>query len=91
MTTTNTYFEGIIGQDVAKRKLSFFLDNYRASSYIPHLMFVAPKGCGKTTMAKAVGKNLIARESTKAKKFFEINCSTIKNVKQLFGIKTLNF
>ena len=84
MKKTN-YFDGIIGQDVAKRKLSFFLDNYRASSYIPHLMFVAPKGCGKTTMAKAVGKNLVARESTKAKKFFEINCSTIKNVKQLFN------
>jgi Holliday junction resolvasome RuvABC ATP-dependent DNA helicase subunit len=84
MTKTN-YFDGIIGQDVAKRKLSFYLDNYRASNYIPHLMFVAPKGCGKTTIAKAVGRNLVARGSVKAKKFLEINCSTIKNIKQLFN------
>jgi len=82
---TNQYFDGIVGQKVAKRKLSFFLDNYKSSYYIPHLMFVAPKGCGKTLIAKAVGKNLNGRTGEKAKKFLEINCSTIKSIKQLFN------
>ena len=82
---TNQYFNGIVGQKVAKRKLSFFLDNYKSSYYLPHLMFVAPKGCGKTLIAKAVGKNLNGRTGEKAKKFLEINCSTIKSIKQLFN------
>jgi Holliday junction resolvasome RuvABC ATP-dependent DNA helicase subunit len=49
-------------------------------------MFIAPKGCGKTMMAKAMGKNLTQRDDPdKPKTFLEINCSTIKSVKQLFN------
>jgi Holliday junction resolvasome RuvABC ATP-dependent DNA helicase subunit len=49
-------------------------------------MFIAPKGCGKTTLAKAMGKNMISREdTTRPKKFLEINCSTVKSVKQFFN------
>jgi Holliday junction resolvasome RuvABC ATP-dependent DNA helicase subunit len=48
-------------------------------------MFVAPKGCGKTTLAKAMGRLLEGREKTGPKDFYEINCSTIKNVKQFFN------
>ena len=49
-------------------------------------MFIAPKGCGKTTLAKAMGKNMISREdATRPKKFLEINCSTVKSVKQFFN------
>ena len=83
---TNQPFEGVIGQDVAKRKLNFFLEGYRASNYIPHLMFVAPKGCGKTTMAKATARQLTERGNPyKTKSFLELNCSTIKNVNQFFN------
>ena len=32
-------------------------------------MFIAPKGCGKTTMAKAMGRTLKGSEG-KAKKFY---------------------
>ena len=81
-----TLFPDLVGQDVAKRKLGFFLDGYNASSYIPHLMFVAPKGCGKTTMAKACARELGSRETLgKPKPFIELNCSTIKNVGQFFN------
>jgi Holliday junction resolvasome RuvABC ATP-dependent DNA helicase subunit len=49
-------------------------------------MFIAPKGCGKTMMAKAVGKHLVQKDDpSKPKPFLEINCSTIKSVKQLFN------
>ena len=81
----NDYFPNIVGQDIAKRALGFHIDGYKARNIIGHLMFVAPKGCGKTTMAKAVGKNLNETESPKTKKFYEINCSTIKSVAQFFN------
>jgi Holliday junction resolvasome RuvABC ATP-dependent DNA helicase subunit len=82
-------FENIVGQDAAKKKLNFFLGGYKATGIVPHLMFVAPKGCGKTTMAKAFGKQLLARHDEdrigRPKRFLEINCSTIKSVKQFFN------
>ena len=83
-TTSNT-FVGIVGQSVAKRKLDFYLNGFRSSGVLPHMLFVAPKGCGKTTMAKALAKNLKRSIGEKAKPFIEINCSTIKNVKQFFN------
>lgn len=84
MERKKDYFEGIVGQDVAKAKLSFLMKSYEATSILPHLMFVAPKGCGKTTLAKAVAKNLKNSEGG-TKKFLEINCSTVKSLKQFFN------
>ena len=78
-------FPDIVGQDKAKKKLQFFHRGYEASGIIPHLMFIAPKGCGKTTLAKAIGRQLKSSETGKTKRFLEINCSTIKNVKQFFN------
>ena len=82
-------FNNIIGQKSAKKKLEFFIDGYDASGIIPHLMFVAPKGSGKTMMAKQLGRNLAARYDEerlgRPKKFLEINCSTLKSVKQFFN------
>tara|TARA_R110000751_G_scaffold3297_5_gene16449 strand:- start:634 stop:1566 length:933 start_codon:yes stop_codon:yes gene_type:complete len=80
---TTELFPGIVGQSNAKRVLNFFCDGFKRSSVMPHLMFVAPKGCGKTTMAKATARRLKAINNDK--KYFEINCSTIKNVKQFFN------
>ncbi len=78
---TNTeYWPDIVGQPIAKRKLAWHLDNYNASSFMPHLMFIAPMGCGKTMMAKATGKNLSYDGSPKP--FLELNCSTLKSVGQ---------
>jgi Holliday junction resolvasome RuvABC ATP-dependent DNA helicase subunit len=81
------YFKDIVGQDRAKKKLKFFIDGQTASGVLPHLMFVAPKGCGKTTLAKAAGSKLINRIENvgKTKTFLEINCSTLKSVKQFFN------
>ena len=82
---TTNLFPDIVGQDKAKKKLKFFHRGYEASGIIPHLMFIAPKGCGKTTLAKAIGRQLKSSETGKTKRFLEINCSTIKNVKQFFN------
>ena len=78
-----TEFPDIIGQSNAKRVLDFFCNGFKQTSIMPHLMFVAPKGCGKTTMAKATARRLKAINNDK--RYFEINCSTIKNVKQFFN------
>ena len=77
-------FSDLIGQAKAKRRLGFYLKGYDATGICPHLMLIAPKGCGKTMMAKAMGKYLMSdEEPEKPKTFLEINCSTLKNVKQL--------
>ena len=89
MKDTKDKFDNIIGQDSAKKKLEFFINGYDASGIIPHLMFVAPKGSGKTMLAKQLGRNLTARHDEdrlgRPKKFLEINCSTLKSVKQFFN------
>jgi Holliday junction resolvasome RuvABC ATP-dependent DNA helicase subunit len=81
--TETEYWPDIIGQPIAKRKLEFHLENYNASNIMPHLMFIAPKGCGKTMMAKATGKNLTYDGSPKP--FLELNCSTLKSVGQFIN------
>ena len=78
-------FPDIVGQTVAKRKLGFHLSNYKATNIIPHLLFIAPKGCGKTMLAKATGRNLVERGATTPKTFLELNCSTLKSVKQFIN------
>jgi Holliday junction resolvasome RuvABC ATP-dependent DNA helicase subunit len=59
MNDMNDMFPEIIGQPSAKKALEFFLDGYLKTRIMPFLMFVAPKGQGKTTFAKAVGKKLV--------------------------------
>ena len=86
---TTKLFPDIVGQSNAKRVLDFFCRGFEKTSIIPHLMFVAPKGCGKTTMAKATARRL--KEINSDKKYFEINCSTIKNVKQFFNQLVIPF
>ena len=86
---TTELFPDIVGQSNAKRVLDFFCRGFEKTSIIPHLMFVAPKGCGKTTMAKATARRL--KEINSDKKYFEINCSTIKNVKQFFNQLVIPF
>ena len=84
MPTTTDLFPDIIGQAKAKKKLAFYRDGFDTTRIVPNLMFIAPKGCGKTTLAKAFAKNLVLRGEDKPKKFLELNCSSVKNVQQFF-------
>ena len=86
MKDKTTSFSNVIGQDAAKKKANFFLKGHKATGVIPHLMWIAGKGQGKTSLAREVAKQLLSNDSDRAgrpKKYYEINCSTIKNVKQL--------
>lgn len=70
-------FSDIVGQEMAKKKLSFYIQNYRRTKRLPHFMFVAERGGGKTSIATLVAQQL-------KKPFSVLNCSTIKNVEQFF-------
>ena len=85
-------FPDVIGQDSAKKKLAFYLNSYNATQIMPHLMLCAPKGQGKSMLARETAKHLVQFEDgkpvikengkTKKKTFIEINASTIKTVRQ---------
>jgi len=72
-------YSQIVGQDKVKKKLNFLLDGFSKTRIIPHLLFVAPRGCGKTLIAQETA-NIMRRTKT-----IVVNCSTIKNVKQFFN------
>ncbi len=78
-------FPDIIGQESVKKQLEFFLLGYNETSVVNHLMFTAPKGCGKTTLAKAFGRNLVPRGMDKHKPLLEVNCATIRTLRQFFN------
>jgi len=82
---SETYFPNIIGQNTVKKALGFYIEGYQKTGTIPHLMFTAPRGCGKTTMATAMAKNLTGGDGT-IKPLITLNCSTIKSLKQFFNM-----
>jgi Holliday junction resolvasome RuvABC ATP-dependent DNA helicase subunit len=72
-------YSQIVGQEKTKGKLNFLLEGFNQTKIIPHLLFVAPRGCGKTLMAQETSK-IMKRERNVI-----VNCSTIKNVKSFFN------
>ena len=85
MEKIKTYFPNIIGQDSVKRALSFYIDGHKANSIVPHLMFTAPRGCGKTTMAEAFARNLKGSDGA-PKRLITLNCAGLKNLNQFFNL-----
>ena len=80
----NEYFPNIIGQAMVKKMLTFFIEGFQSTSIVPHLMFTAPRGTGKTTMATAMARNLTDLDG-RPKPLITVNCSTIKSLKQFFN------
>jgi Holliday junction resolvasome RuvABC ATP-dependent DNA helicase subunit len=78
-------FPETIGQDSVKKQLAFYIEGFRATDIMPHLLFTAPKGCGKTHMAQAVARNLVKKGKTKHKPLLEINCASLKSIRQFFN------
>lgn len=74
------YFKNIIGQSSAKKKLGFFIDNFKRSGRMKSVFLNAPKGCGKTTFARSIAATL--NKFNPNKEYLELNCGGIKNAKQ---------
>ena len=98
----DTLFKDIVGQEKPKKELGFYLDSYLTTRMIPNMMIVAPKGQGKTTIARELAKGLVQFDDMgsvvqvpskldptvmkdKRKPFIEVNCSTLKSVKQFIN------
>ena len=82
MNTTSDLFPTIIGQYPAKRKFQFYIKGFERTGIVPNIMLTAPKGAGKTMLARAFARNLIMPNTMKPKKYIELNCATIKNLRQ---------
>jgi Holliday junction resolvasome RuvABC ATP-dependent DNA helicase subunit len=80
-----TLFADVIGQNAAKRRMTFYQQCYTKSGMMPNSMIVAQKGGGKTFMAKALAQHLMRDGEAKAKPFLEINCASLKNIRQFFN------
>jgi Holliday junction DNA helicase RuvB len=70
-------FEGFIGQEKLKNRLSFYLDHYDKTNLFNPMLLNASRGAGKTTMAQIIGKNL-------RKPFIKVNAATIKSLQDFF-------
>lgn len=51
-------FRDVVGQYEAKKKLGFFLDAYASTKMVPNMLLVAPKGNGKSMIAREIAKGL---------------------------------
>ena len=48
-------FTDFIGQSGPRKTLNFMFDDWKGSRLLPNLMFIAPRGHGKTAFATALG------------------------------------
>jgi len=78
-------YSEIVGQEKTKAKLNFLLEGFEQTKIMPHLLFVAPRGCGKTMIAQETAKIMNRNKNV------IVNCSTIKNVKSFFNQVMLPF
>jgi holliday junction DNA helicase RuvB len=77
------YFNEMIGQSKVKNILGFYIDAFEKTEILPHLFIVGQRGQGKTMLATQVAKNLKSTTFGRVKPMLTINCSTLKNVRQL--------
>ena len=80
---TEEMFPALIGQERVKKQLNFHFKGYMANGRMPHLMFTAPRGCGKTFMASLLADCLKWRDPNKRKVVF--NCSQLRNLRQFWN------
>lgn len=83
MTTSQPDLTHLIGQDKLKNQIGFYLNAFKETQILPHLLFVGGKGAGKTEFAFSLAKNLRhPATGGKPKPLLTINSSTVKNVRQ---------
>lgn len=89
-------FQEIVGQTKALSRIDMYLRPYERTHYYPSSLLVAPRGYGKTTLAKAIGKhlplfdekgNMVMTKDAKSgkmkpqhKPFYKINASMVRTL-----------
>jgi Holliday junction resolvasome RuvABC ATP-dependent DNA helicase subunit len=78
-------FPKVFGQLAAKKKMNMFLDGYDRNKVLPNIALISSQGGGKTTIARAIGKNLKSSDKSKPHKpFIELIGSTVVSMKSFF-------
>lgn len=81
------WFDGVIGQEEAKRELSFYLANHIDNDApMPNLLLEGSQGDGKSYLAKKLARNFPDPSDTtrKYKKFYPVDGSSLKNLTIFF-------
>ena len=91
MITTSNLFPNIIGQYPTKRKFEFYIRAFERTGIVPNIMLTAPKGAGKTMMARAFARNLVLPNTMEPKRYIEINSATVKNLRQFVDMIMLPY
>lgn len=76
------YFDSFIGQAAVKRRLTFFINDYKKTYQLPPILLSTAKGGGKTSIAKMLAKHLNHKHLDSIRPLVEVNCSVIKSMKQ---------
>lgn len=76
--TTTAPFANLIGQSALKSKLQFALETKEAGRPLPHFLFAAAYGFGKTRFIREFARHIT--DSGKSGKYVEINAANIKSV-----------
>ena len=80
----DSFFPDIVGQEKVKRQCAFYINSFRATQILPHLLFIGGKGSGKTALATLVARNLRVRENADAAKpLIKVNCATVRKLDSL--------
>lgn len=74
------YFDGFIGQESLKTKLTFLIEAHKKTKIFDPVLLVSKRGDGKSDIARRIGKNLLKSDNSGPKKFLEINSASIKTV-----------
>lgn len=76
-------FDGLIGQESVKKRLSIYLATYKQSGSIPFFNFIAGAGFGKTQFCRTFRENM-ERPKGGRPPLLEVNAASIKNAKAFF-------
>lgn len=80
---TDDPFEEIVGQKSAKATLQLYIDAYKETCRLPHLLLVSQRGGGKSFLVRKFREQLRRPDGSKPP-ILELNCATIKNAKTFF-------
>lgn len=79
-----SFFPDIVGQTKVKRQLAFYINSFRATQILPHMLVIGAKGSGKTALATLVARNLRVKElGDTIKPMIKINCATVRKLDNL--------
>jgi Holliday junction resolvasome RuvABC ATP-dependent DNA helicase subunit len=80
----DSFFPDIIGQDKVKRQLAFYINSFRSTQILPHLLVIGGKGSGKTALATLVARNLKVKDlGGLIKPMIKVNCATVRKLDSL--------